>query len=291
MQEDMRLRPDFERVRKARGETRSADRLRYHFEVELGLARELAQSSRADRAHLYSDVYRRLFDTVPDHPQHRGQRANWQQRIQAQATMLRRWLGPHATYVEIGCGDAAPTKVIANHVQTAIGVDVTSALVTGAAPAAFRFVQSDGVNLSIPDDTVDLVFSNQLMEHLHIEDATFQLREIYRILKPGGSYLCCTPNRLTGPHDISAYFGYEPAGLHLREYDHRSLGRLFRSVGFRRVVAMAMAMAKGRILNVPTRITEAAESLVEALPRRPRARMLGHPAMASLAGVNLIGIK
>jgi hypothetical protein len=30
--------------------------------------------------------------------------------------------------------------------------------------------------------------------------------EINRILKPGGQYLCATPSRVTGPHDISVFF-------------------------------------------------------------------------------------
>ncbi len=38
-------------------------------------------------------------------------------------------------------------------------------------------------------DSIDLVISNQLMEHLHPDDAYDQLREVYRVLRDGGRYV------------------------------------------------------------------------------------------------------
>ena len=38
------------------------------------------------------------------------------------------------------------------------------------------------------------------------EDAVEQLRHLHAALAPGGVYLCITPSRLTGPHDISYLF-------------------------------------------------------------------------------------
>jgi len=283
------LRPDADRIRKARGETRSPDRLLAHFEVEVRLARQLAQSSREQRSMLYSDVYRQLFEKVEDHPQHRGSSENRLKRIQSQSASLLKDIGPDGTYVEIGCGDAALTKVMASHVRSALGVDVTPVLVSDDAPASFRFVQSDGITLDIPTNSADLVYSNQLMEHLHAEDAMAQLQEIYRILKPGGRYVCCTPNRLTGPHDISVYFGYEPMGFHMREYDHRSLGKIFGAAGFNRV--KAAVSVKGRSLTVPVFLAGLAETSLELLPRKLRSRIALSGSFANVAGVNMIGIK
>ena len=284
-----RIRPDFERIRTARREGRSAERLRAHYLVERGLARELAASRPEQRTLLYSDVYRRLFDSVPDHPQHAGGGERRASRIRGQADGLLRSLGPDSTYVEIGCGDALLTKLIAGHVRRAIGVDVTAELVSGPAPAAFEFLLSDGVTLDIAGGSVDLVYSNQLMEHLHTDDALLQLREIHRILKPGGRYVCATPNQLTGPHDISVYFNYEPAGLHLREYDHRSLARIFRSVGF--VAVRATVSLKGRVLNLPVSFASAAESVFELLPKDVRAKLALIGPVSNIAGVNMVGIK
>ena len=196
-------------------------------------------------------------------------------------------LDAESTYVEIGCGDAALTKLIASHVRCAIGVDVTPVLVTRTSPPAFQFLRSDGVNIDLPANTANLVFSNQLMEHLHADDADAQLREIIRILKLGGLYICCTPNRLTGPHDISIYFGYEPTGFHLREYDHRSLAAAFRSAGFSRV--RARVSAKGRTATLPVAMFSFAEAALDMLPTRIRQGLLQHSALRNLLGVTMIG--
>ena len=71
------------------------------------------------------------------------------------------------------------------------------------------------------------------MEHLHPDDAATQLCNIFRALKPGGRYLCITPNMVSGPPDISQFFYEEATGLHLREYTYAELVRLMRQVGFR----------------------------------------------------------
>jgi len=70
-------------------------------------------------------------------------------------------------------------------------------------PENFSLIISDGVSVPVPGGSVDVAWSAQLMEHLHPDDAREQLGNIYRALKPGGVYICITPNRISGPHDIS----------------------------------------------------------------------------------------
>jgi predicted SAM-dependent methyltransferase len=55
------------------------------------------------------------------------------------------------------------------------------------ASSNFRFVKTSGVEIPLADASVGLAHSDQLMEHLHIDDAEPQLREVYRILKPGNA--------------------------------------------------------------------------------------------------------
>jgi predicted SAM-dependent methyltransferase len=93
-------------------------------------------------------------------------------------------------------------------------------------------VLSDGVSVPVPPGSVNVAYSYQLMEHLHPEDAFEQLENIYAALAPGGLYICITPNRLSGPHDISYYFDNEATGFHLKEYTTWELSRLFKRAGF-----------------------------------------------------------
>ncbi len=284
------FRPDIERLRSANHEPRSPERLLAHYMLERELASRLRNSEARQRTQLYGDLYTELFARLPDHPQHRTDPEKRQKNTENQAAFLRTQLKPNDVFVEIGCGDAALTRAIASNVAEAIAVDVTSSLIDKSVlPANVRFLKTSGTDIGLPENYAGIVYSNQLMEHLHPDDASAQLREIHRILKPGGRYICITPSRLTGPHDISAYFGYEPKGFHLLEYDHASLAAKFREAGFRS--CQAHVTIKGRHISVPVTQASAMEKLFLALPRSIRLRLTQIGPVKTLAGVTLIGQK
>ena len=73
------------------------------------------------------------------------------------------------------------------------------------------------------------------MEHLHPDDALEQLANVYKALKPGGCYVCITPNQLSGPHDVSMYFDETATGFHLKEYTNTEILNLFQQIGFSKI--------------------------------------------------------
>ncbi len=107
---------------------------------------------------------------------------------------------------------------------------------------------------------------------MHPDDVAPHLAEVLRVLKPGGRYACATPNKLNGPHDISVYFGFQPAGFHLREYDHRSLAHTMQAADFRDL--KAMGLLKGRRYEVPIGVVGAIEFMLAALPTSLRHRAI-----------------
>ena len=137
--------------------------------------------------------------------------------------------------------------------------------------------------MPVEPGSVDLAYSNQVMEHLHPEDALEQLANIHRALKPGGKYVCVTPNRLNGPHDISRYFEKTAVGLHLKEYTFAELSGLMRESGFRHVSACYMTEGHARVL--PAGPVSALEQIVAVTPMRARrgglSRFLCHCVVAT----------
>ncbi len=118
------------------------------------------------------------------------------------------WLAPYfnreTVFLEIGAGGCHLSLAMAERVKAVVAVDVSNEITSHVTPPTnFRLVISDGTSIPVPPGTIDLAFSNQLMEHLHPDDAAEQLREIFKALAPGGTYLCFTPNSMTGPHDVS----------------------------------------------------------------------------------------
>ena len=43
----------------------------------------------------------------------------------------------------------------------------------------------------LPDDSYDIIIANHVLEH--VDDFRLALKEVYRILKPGGTFICSFP--------------------------------------------------------------------------------------------------
>ena len=153
-------------------------------------------------------------------------------------------------------------------------------------PANFELRLTEGSRIPLADGAADVAFSNQLMEHLHPEDALEQLREIRRSLAPGGLYVCITPNRLHGPGDVSGHFDEVATGLHLREYSARELRALMLESGFRSV--RFYAGARGWYARMPFPALAALEAALEAAPRRLRRRLARLAPMRALLGLRAV---
>ena len=122
-----------------------------------------------------------------------------------------------------------------------------------------------------------LVFADQLIEHLHPVDAEAIHRDIFTALRPGGAFICYSPNRLLGPHDLTRYFdGEAPEGLHLREYSLRELAELLRRQGFARV--RPLVGARSLWLPAPLWLLGLVEDGLAALSPGARRRQARAPA-------------
>jgi SAM-dependent methyltransferase len=243
--------------------------LRNHFEIERELADRLRNAPAERRRGLYREVYNELFARVQDHPQN-TRKADPERQLAAthwQWQLLSRFIGPKSSYLEVGAGDGHLAITVARRARRAYAVDVSEIISSDSHPPDnFSWVVTDGVKIPIPSQTVTVAYSNQLMEHLHPEDAAAQLAEIRRTLAPGGVYVCITPHRFSGPHDISKFFTDEACGFHLKEYTYRELDALFRRSGF--AFTRVWTGVKGRFVRLPQPLIFGMEAILSRLPRR-----------------------
>ena len=270
---------------------RTAEELRQHYEIEKELGNRLRNSRRDERAQMYSQVYDELFRRVPKHPQWTKQHtAKREIQLQGHIRLLRPYLSPDTVFLEVGAGDCALPLLVAPMVRKAYGLEVSEELTRGLPQSEkFQILLSKGCEVPLPDNTVDLAFSFQVIEHIHPDDVIEQLKDLYRVLKPGGRYYCITPNRLHGPNDISRDFDREATGLHLKEYSITDLLKLFRSIGFQRV--WIERMIKGHRCPFPTLPVKALESFLESLPWSLRAPLARSYLMTRLISVSVMGQK
>jgi SAM-dependent methyltransferase len=250
-------------------EQRSPERLRAHYAIEKALADRLRAANKEERKRLYAEVYDELFREVPDHPQHTEREDPAQRAAGAarRARLLSRFLTPASTFLEVGPGDLALALQVARQVGKVYAVDVSSEITKGnKLPANFELILSDGSSIPVQANSVDVAYSDQLMEHLHPDDALDQLKNIFQSLKPGGVYICITPNRISGPHDISLYFSDVPSGFHLKEYTTTDLVRILKDAGFSKVAVPVPV--RGRYIILPAFLATTLEAVLGLLPRK-----------------------
>lgn len=271
---------------------RSHARIREHYELEKGLARQLRCADKIARGRLYTELYDELFSRLPDHPQvvERGHPEVERRRVRGQLKFLEPLLCDGGVYLELGAGVGALARQVAALADFVYAVDV-SRVITASDPLPHNmaFVLSDGTSVPVPPESVDVAFSNQLMEHLHPDDALEQLANVYAAIKPGGIYFCITPSRLSGPHDVSRHFDEVAAGFHLKEYTYAELEALFRQAGFRRFTAIVGYRGYGFRCGLgPVR---GLESTIAALPRGVRRRAARIPFVRLGLGIKLLAEK
>ncbi len=96
--------------------------------------------------------------------------------------------------LDIGCGcGGAAIHLIKNHsAKSVLGIDIESLVIQRAKELAVKYDLSNLAkfrcvkfgHLDIPDESVDLVFSKEVF--LHIQNKDDLIKDIYRVLKPGG---------------------------------------------------------------------------------------------------------
>ena len=215
---------------------RTYEQLLNHYLVEKDLANKLKVSNREARKEIYSTMYDELFLKVPDHPRltcrnSLEESAYWNK---VKYSLVKKHIKKSTFFLEFAPGDCQFAYTIADKVREVFAVDISDQRShKEAAPENFKLIVYDGYNLpQVTDSSIDIVFSFQLIEHLHPEDTGNHFELVQRILKPGGKYVFQTPHALSGPYDISKFFSDVAEGFHLKEWTYREIKTLVLKSGF-----------------------------------------------------------
>jgi SAM-dependent methyltransferase len=268
---------------------RTMDSVRNHYVIERKLADRLRAAPAEQRSTVYGEVYDELFSSVPDHPQLSVDPRERERHVREKFRFASRFLTNDSCLMEIGAGDCLFSISAAPHIRRGVVVDVSKVIVSAAETVAnLDIVITDGVSLPVEPGSVDVAYSDQLTEHLHLDDAVAQLKNVARAVRPGGVYICITPNRVSGPHDVSRGFDEVATGFHMHEYTGREIRPLFLEAGFRRVDFYAGG--RGRYLRIPTTLALLTESIFEHVPKAIRARIPALPQYL-LFGLNVVATR
>lgn len=148
-----------------------------------------------------------------------------------------------AAVLDVGCGIGTYVRRFRRYSDDVHGIEVEAVRVAEASAELPNIVHAYGEDLPYPDDRFDLVFSNEVIEH--VDDDRRTAAEMVRVTRPGGHIVAFAPNRLYPFETHGAYFGkryvfgnipfvnWLPDPLrdrfapHVRAYTMRGIERLF----------------------------------------------------------------
>jgi SAM-dependent methyltransferase len=149
--------------------------------------------------------------------------------------------------------------------------------ISGDGPGKVRTETQDGRHLTYPDNHFDAAFAVSVLEHIPGEGDTEAVREMIRVVKPGGLVVVTTPYDVRYREDsVPGSFSGRPgeATIWERHYDEESLER--------RLLIAREAICIGRQLW-----GEGVLKGESMLGRMGRLRALASPAEAALAALCL----
>jgi len=212
-------------------------------ELEIYYAQKIRQSSRNERKRLYIEAYAAVgekgFPLLPDAPEMRTAGTSI-----SLVNSLIHICNSSDQILEVGCGRGFTCWKLAKHVKHITGIDVSDLCLAEAKDllmknhvfnVTLRNGFADELVQYFSENQFDKVISIDVYEHLHPEDGKEHLRQVYSILKRKGRYIICTPNRLTGPHDVTKEIYPDakyPLGFHLNETTCKELIGNLKEVGF-----------------------------------------------------------
>jgi SAM-dependent methyltransferase len=163
---------------------------------------------------------------------------------QGYAPNLRKWMHQQlqdvksdAPILEVGCGDGSFTRTLAEHSSRVTAVDLSASQIarnTQILPQ-INFLQHDVAQpLPFANEEFEVIWCSEVLEHLF--DPVFAMREIYRVLAPGGRALITVPYHGRFKDVLIALFKWDehfsPSNPHIRFFTRRTMSRLAASAGF-----------------------------------------------------------
>lgn len=175
----------------------------------------------------------------------------WRSGQERRLNMIREWADLQGRILDNGCGLGTYLNAFAPYSHERYGLEIELDRAVKALDFSEGIVQGVGEHIPFADNTFDVVFSNEVIEH--VQDDALYAAEMARVTRPGGRILLFCPNRWYPVEQHGVYwrgqykFGniplvnYLPNSLrdrlapHVRAYTKGGLLELFQDLPLRLV--------------------------------------------------------
>ena len=128
--------------------------------------------------------------------------------------------------LDVGCGTGFNLTMLGRF-GSVYGIDISQEAANYCQKRGYQIVTSNVMSMPFSENSFDIVTSLGVFYHKNVKDDLQGMREIFRVLKPGGRlfFFDCAMSCLSGNHDIVFHGG--------RRYMKSELDRKLSSAGFR----------------------------------------------------------
>jgi 2-polyprenyl-3-methyl-5-hydroxy-6-metoxy-1,4-benzoquinol methylase len=225
--------PDLEKFSKVIGI--SSDQLAEAFEIEKSFHKQiLAEPSYEKRKNMYERVYPTVHAIYGKNAPDILLDTNQKEEV---VRLFRKELTGQSV-LDVGCGEGYFLASISRNLthKELVGIDVSIPELSHLHPD-IEFKTGDIVKFDLRRG-FDVVFSDQVLEHIAPVDLHAHLQSVRSSLKPGGVFIINMPNRLFGPSDVTRIIDFsntgkiDAQGTHLNESTYTELIPILEQNGF-----------------------------------------------------------
>ncbi|HEV3122410.1 MAG TPA: class I SAM-dependent methyltransferase, partial [Isosphaeraceae bacterium] len=181
-------------------------------------------------------------------------------------------LSPGARILDVGCGTGATAAALGALGRVAAADLSPLALERCRRRGVAELLQARAEALPLRSDSCDVIVAIDIIEH--IDDDLGALRELRRVLRPGGCAVITVPayQMLWSEHDVAL--------MHKRRYVASQLKARMKQAGFETVrltyaVGLLLPLALARLLKRAPRADREPQALIWQLPRVLNAALVG----------------
>ena len=123
---------------------------------------------------------------------YRAMRPGWQSSGDQLEALVRALLTPESRVLDLGCGRGGLVELIWRDVRLAAGLDPDIPSLSEHRAPGMPVLRGVGEHLPFSGNSFDIVVSVWVLEH--VKDPLKVMREVARVLRPGGHFVFLTPN-------------------------------------------------------------------------------------------------
>ncbi len=135
--------------------------------------------------------------------------------------------------LDLACGEGYGSYFLSGHAKSVIGIDISAESIAHAnseyRSLNLNYLQGDATNLSLQNQSFDVVVSFETIEHLAEQNE--MLAEIKRVLRPNGILIISSPNRPVYSEENAFHNEFHVKELDFNEFDEL-LRKQFNSVNY-----------------------------------------------------------